>query len=45
MSGSGSAVFCIFRNEKKALKCMDKLKETFDKVYISEPVSTGAGII
>lgn len=45
MSGSGSAVFGVFRTEKKALKCMDNLKETYAKVYIAVPVSDGAGII
>ncbi len=45
MSGSGSAVFAVFRNERKALKCVDKLKETYSKVYFAVPTSSGAGII
>lgn len=44
MSGSGSAVFGIFRNERKALKCADKLKETYSKVYVTVPTSTGASV-
>lgn len=45
MSGSGSAVFAIFRNERKAQKCMDKLREIYSKVYLTVPTSTGAGVI
>lgn len=45
MSGSGSAVFGVFRNERKAIKCAEKLRETYSKVYIAVPTSTGAGII
>lgn len=45
MSGSGSAVFGVFRNERKAQKCADKLKEIYSKVYLAVPTSSGAGII
>ena len=45
MSGSGSAVFGIFRNERKAQKCVDKLKEAYSKVYLTVPTSKGAEII
>jgi len=45
MSGSGSAVFAIFRNERKAQKCIDKLKETYSKVYLTVPVAKGAEIV
>ena len=45
MSGSGSAVFAVFRNEKKAQKCADELKKTYSKVYLAVPTSEGAGII
>lgn len=45
MSGSGSAVFAIFRNERKAQKCVDKLKETYAKVFLTVPVSTGASVV
>lgn len=44
MSGSGSAVFGIFRSERKALKCVDKLKDTYTDVYLTVPTSTGAAI-
>lgn len=45
MSGSGSAVFGVFSNEKKALKCAEKLKESFSKVYVTKPSKQGASII
>ncbi len=45
MSGSGSAVFGVFRNERKAQKCIDVLKQTYSKVYLTVPVSKGAEII
>lgn len=45
MSGSGSAVFGIFRNERKAQKCADKLRETYSKVWLAVPTNSGAGII
>ena len=45
MSGSGSAVFAIFRNERKAQKCAENLRKTYSKVYLTVPVSEGAGII
>lgn len=45
MSGSGSAVFGIFLNEKKALKCKDAMNAEFDKLYICEPVTDGCKIV
>lgn len=45
MSGSGSAVFGIFRNERKANKCIEKLRETYSKVYLTAPTGHGAEII
>lgn len=45
MSGSGSAVFAVFRSERKAQKCADVLRESFSKVYLCEPMSNGAAII
>ncbi len=42
MSGSGSAVFGIFLNEKKAKLCVEELKKDFDKVFLCEPIKNGA---
>lgn len=45
MSGSGSAVFGVFNNIKKAEKCMEKLKEKYNYVFLCEPVKHGCKII
>ena len=45
MSGSGSAVFGIFRSERKALKCIETLKADYSKVYLCVPTSKGACIV
>lgn len=45
MSGSGSAVFAIFGNEKKRDKCAQKLKESYDLVFNCEPVKQGCVVI
>ena len=45
MSGSGSAVFGIFHTEKKALSCIEGLHKSYDKVFLCEPVKTGAFIV
>ena len=44
MSGSGSAVFAIFLDEKKALSCVDALKEKYDKVFLTQPLKIGCSI-
>ena len=44
MSGSGSAVFGLFLNDKKANKCADILRETYEDVFVGEPCSSGAEI-
>ncbi len=45
MSGSGSAVFGIFLNSKKAEACKDKMSEEYDKLFVCEPISTGCKIV
>lgn len=45
MSGSGSAVFALFLNEKAANKCAEKLKESYEEVFVTTPVKTGCEII
>lgn len=45
MSGSGSAVFGIFLDEKKALKCKDAMSSMYDKLYICEPIKGGCEIV
>lgn len=45
MSGSGSAVFGIFRSRRKAEKCVDALKEKYPLVYLTEPTSQGAEVL
>ncbi len=44
MSGSGSAVFGLFLTERKAKKCADVLRETYEDVFVVEPCRTGAFI-
>lgn len=41
MSGSGSAVFGIFTSERKAKKCVEKLKEEYSEVFLCKPVKMG----
>lgn len=41
MSGSGSAVFSLFLSKRDAEKCVGKLKESYDEVYLTQPVSKG----
>lgn len=41
MSGSGSAVYGIFKEKEDALKCEKELKKQFEKVYLCEPVKKG----
>ena len=45
MSGSGSAVFGIFLSEKKAQKCCELLKQTYDEVFVCKPIKHGCKII
>lgn len=45
MSGSGSAVFGIFLEEKKALKCKEKMSEDFNKLYVCAPTKHGCKIV
>ncbi len=45
MSGSGSAVFGIFLEEKKALKCKEKMSDNFDKLYVCAPIKHGCKIV
>lgn len=44
MSGSGSAVYAIFNNEKKAQNCVNVLKKKYDKVFLVSPTKTGCFI-
>ena len=44
MSGSGSAVYAIFIDEKKAEKCANILKENFNRVFLTQPTKEGCMI-
>lgn len=44
MSGSGSAVYGIFLEEKKAQRCVQLLKEKYDKVFLTRPTKIGCTI-
>ena len=44
MSGSGSAVYAIFNNEKKAQNCVNILKEKYKKVFLTQPTKIGCFI-
>lgn len=44
MSGSGSAVYAIFLNDKKARNCVNILKEKYKNVYLTKPIKTGCVI-
>lgn len=45
MSGSGSAVFGVFKKEKNAVKCMEKLKEKYPQTFLCKPIKIGCSII
>lgn len=45
MSGSGSAVYGIFLNEKKAKACMNTLSTEYDKLFLCSPVKDGCKIV
>lgn len=44
MSGSGSAVYGIFDSEKTALRCMDKMCDEYNNLYICDPIKDGCKI-
>lgn len=44
MSGSGSAVYAIFINQKKAEACANILKEKYNKVFLTRPLKDGCRI-
>lgn len=41
MSGSGSAVFGIFKDKSTALKCLNKLEKNYKQVFLCEPIEHG----
>lgn len=45
MTGSGSAVFGIFKDKAKAEACVNELKKIFGNVYLCTPEKTGVEII
>lgn len=44
MSGSGSAVYGIFLEEKKAQKCVNILQENYSTVFLTQPTKEGCRI-
>ncbi|MBQ1507586.1 MAG: 4-(cytidine 5'-diphospho)-2-C-methyl-D-erythritol kinase [Ruminococcus sp.] len=44
MSGSGSAVFGIFTSKRKAQRCYDELKKTYDKTFLCKPIKIGCSV-
>lgn len=45
MTGSGSAAFGIFTTKKKAEKCVLRLKEQYNEVFLCKPVKEGCKIV
>lgn len=45
MSGSGSAVFGIFLDKKKAEACKEKMSSSYDKLFVCEPINIGCKIV
>lgn len=45
MSGSGSAVFALFLNEKKAKQCADALSKEYNEVFVTAPLKGGCEIL
>lgn len=45
MSGSGSAVFGIFLNEKKAQACIENMSSSYDRLYLCAPTKEGCKIV
>ncbi len=41
MTGSGSAVFGLFENEKQAEQCAEELKLNFEPVFVAKPIPQG----
>ncbi|MBQ3265879.1 MAG: 4-(cytidine 5'-diphospho)-2-C-methyl-D-erythritol kinase [Ruminococcus sp.] len=44
MSGSGSAVYGIFLDKKKAEKCVNVLREKYNKVFLTQPLKDGCRV-
>lgn len=44
MTGSGSAVFAMFTSDKKAQKCAEKLRESYNKVFVCSPIKDGCRV-
>ena len=44
MSGSGSAVYAIFLNQKKAEKCVNILTEKYNNVFLTKPLKDGCRV-
>lgn len=44
MSGSGSAVLVCLKR-KNAIKCVEKLKETYPQTFLCKPIKSGCSII
>ncbi len=45
MTGSGSAVYGIFKDKENAEKSVEQLKDMFDKIYLCSPENVGVEII
>lgn len=45
MTGSGSAVFGIFNNNRKAKKCIEALSESYEDVFLCQPIKEGCTVI
>ena len=45
MSGSGSAVFGVFKTEKQAENCANALRENYEKTFVCKPIKIGCSVI
>jgi len=45
MSGSGSSVYGLFDNEEYAQRCVQKLKQSYNEVYLCHPAKQGVVLI
>lgn len=45
MSGSGSAVFGIFKKEKSAQACVDGLKAKYSQTFLCKPIKIGCEVV